>query len=65
MLGPLAILGIIGYLIWDRTQRETEMRELKGAKQKDRSLDLLRERYARGEISQEQYEEIRKTLESS
>ena len=30
----------------------------------DRSLEILRERYARGEISREEYEQMRKDLES-
>ncbi|MCL5292383.1 MAG: SHOCT domain-containing protein [Actinobacteria bacterium] len=60
MLGGLAIIGIIGYLVWDRAQREREA----AGEPKDRSLDLLRERYARGEISKEEFDERRKTLEA-
>lgn len=55
----LVILGIIGYLVWDKMQKEKE-----GAGEKrDRSIDILRERYARGEITKEQYDEMRKALE--
>lgn len=59
MFGGLAILGVVGYLIWDRMQRE---QEAPGAK-KDRALEVLRERYAAGEISREEYEERRRALE--
>lgn len=60
MFGSLVILGIIGYLVWDKMQREKQISPEKS----DRSLDILRERYARGEISKEQYEEMRRALEA-
>ncbi|MHB0976337.1 MAG: SHOCT domain-containing protein [Candidatus Aquicultorales bacterium] len=60
MFGTLAILGIAAYLLWDHMQKEQEQ-----TPSRNRALDVLRERYARGEISKEEYEEKRRLLESS
>jgi putative membrane protein len=50
--------AIIALVIW-------AVRQFAGRRELDRSpLDIARERYARGEITQEQYEEIRRTLSS-
>ena len=50
--------AIIALVIWG-------VRQFTGRRELDCSpLDIARERYARGEITQEQYEEIRRTLSS-
>lgn len=61
MMGaPLLVLIGLGYLIYQsnqRSQREGPRGESKSA------LDILRERYARGEISREEYLNMREDLE--
>ncbi len=59
MLGWLAILGLGGVLAWQAFQRQQPQgtREHKAA-----ALRILEERYARGEIGRDEFEERRRTL---
>jgi putative membrane protein len=50
-----AIIALITWAVRQFTTRREPNRSL---------LDIARERYARGEITQEQYEELRRTLPS-
>lgn len=52
----LLVAGIVAVLRWARRQGTPPPT---GA---DRALDVLRERYARGEIDREEYEERRRVL---
>ena len=53
----LLIVALVGLAIW------WLVRELR-APHRDRALELLRERYARGEISREEFERQRRDLEA-
>lgn len=64
---PLLLIAGVGLAIW--LARGGRLDELlsqfgtQGDQSQDRALDILRERYARGEITQEQYEQMRHELE--
>jgi putative membrane protein len=59
---PLLIIGVIAYLLGWRPQfgQEPPGRTREG----DRPTEILKRRYARGEISKEEYDEMRRDLES-
>jgi putative membrane protein len=58
-LFPLLIIGIIAYLLGWRPQFSSgEPQRSQG----DRPLDILKRRYARGEITKAEYEEMRRDL---
>ena len=56
----LIIVGVVLLIVWLVRQQpggqSTRMSE-------DRALSILRERFARGEITQEQFEEMRRALQ--
>jgi putative membrane protein len=57
---PLLIIGVIAYLLGWRPQFGQEPTER--THEGDRPLDILRRRYARGDISKEEYDEMRRDL---
>lgn len=56
----LIIVGIVLLIAW--LVRGSQAQRPAGPSE-DRALTLLRERFARGEISQEQFEQMRRTLQ--
>ena len=61
LLFPLLIIAVIAYLIgWrpDFGQRPSER-----APEDERPLEILKRRYARGDITKDEYEEMRRDLE--
>jgi putative membrane protein len=61
------IIGLIGLVIWAIVRRASGLSGgASGGRGDDdrRALRLLKERYARGEISREQYDEIRRDLDA-
>jgi putative membrane protein len=64
LLWVLIVLGIVGLLRW-------LMRESQGGREQDRRglsrdktpLEIVQERYARGEIDREEYEQMKRDLE--
>jgi putative membrane protein len=54
--------GLIALIVW-AVSRFTRSENKRGGKKQD-PLDIARERYARGEISKEQSEQIKKDLQS-
>ena len=71
-LGGLMMLlfwaAVIGLIVWAitafsrRQSGRTDYPSSPQAPQGDRALQIAKERYARGELSREQYDEIRQTL---
>jgi putative membrane protein len=60
-----AVIGLIVWAIWAFSRRQpgrVDYSNAPQAPQSDRALQIAKERYARGEISREQYDEIRQTL---
>jgi len=56
----LVIAGIVALVVWLVRQEQGQRGPAGG---EDRALATLRERYARGEITQEQFEQMRRTLQ--
>jgi putative membrane protein len=60
-----AVIGLVVWAIWAFGRRQSgrvDYQSAPQAPQGDRALQIAKERYARGEISREQYDEIRQTL---
>jgi putative membrane protein len=55
----LLLIGIVFFLrwLWQSTKKESPPAN------KNRALDILKERYARGEINREQFESMKKDIE--
>lgn len=65
--GPLFMILFWGLIIWGivtlvRAAAGKEDRMIGGTKKEDSALAVLRERYAKGEISKEEFEEKKKGL---
>jgi len=58
LVGVLTIVGIVFVVKWVLDQTTTRQRETS----EDSALDILKKRYARGEINREEYEEKKKDL---
>jgi len=58
LLWIIAIVGIVFVVRWVLDQTTTRQRE----HSEDSALDILKKRYARGEINREEYEEKKKDL---
>lgn len=67
LLWPAAIIAVVAGLAWLLAQAGSEREHAGGRFEEDegpdRSLQILRERYARGEISKEEFDEMRHHLE--
>ena len=57
----LVIVGEVLLIVW--MVRQLQGGSMPRAGGDDRALSILRERFARGEITQEQFDEMRRTLE--
>lgn len=57
LLWALVILGIVALVRWLQTPTE-------GPRHNKTALEILRERYARGEIDREEFEQKKRDLES-
>lgn len=58
LLWIITIVGIVFVVKWVLNQTTTQQRETP----EDSALDILKKRYARGEINKEEYEEKKKDL---
>jgi putative membrane protein len=52
----LLIIGVVVYLVWQNTKSKTQS-------ERETALDILKKRYARGEITKEQYEQMKQKLQ--
>ncbi len=62
VLPMLFFMAIVGLIIWAVVAAVSHSSAPPEAKSGDSALDILRQRYARGEISREEYEAKRKDL---
>ena len=53
---PLAVIAVVVYLIWQNAISRRESN-------KESPLDILKKRYPKGEITKEQYEEMKQKLQ--
>lgn len=59
LIFTLVIVGVVAYILGWRPQ----FNQSGPAQSKQTPLELLKERYARGEISREEFEQMRRDLE--
>lgn len=59
LIGPLVLIGIVAYALGWRPQID----QTGPAQRSDSALDILKERYVRGEINREEFDRIRRDLE--
>ncbi len=58
----LVFLIIIGVLLYSRSARHYSSDERSSKTAEDSALEILKKRYARGEISRDEYEQIKKDI---
>jgi putative membrane protein len=58
----LVLVGVVA-LVWLTLGRGRERLGVRGSGPEESALDLLKKRYARGEISREEYERMKRELE--
>ena len=62
LLVPVLLIGVIAYAVGWRPMSQSNNMAMH-SETKRSALDLLKERYARGEINQEEYREMKRNLE--
>jgi putative membrane protein len=63
-IGPLLLIGLIILAVWYIQQQQQRDAPGTGLRQDGtRALEIVRERYARGEISRAEYEQLRRDLQ--
>lgn len=64
MFGPLLLIGLVVLAFWFFREQERRRRTPGGTRTgTTNALEILRERYASGEISREEFEQLRRDLE--
>ena len=61
---PVFWLAILGFIIWIVIVATQDANRQQPAAKPESALDIIKERYARGEITKEEFEEKRKDLSS-
>ena len=59
LIVPLVLIGVVAYALGWRPQ----FNQMGPTQTKQTPVELLKERYARGEISREEYDQMRRDLE--
>ena len=58
----LLVIGLFVWLIVGISRRSSNMRHMHYGSYRTDALEVVRERYAKGEINKEQYEQLKKDL---
>jgi len=61
LLGTILVIGLVAYLLGWRPQGNQNIFGI-GDNQQQSPLEILKARYARGEISKQEFEEMRRDL---
>ena len=64
--GPLFWLVILGLIVWaviSMSNKNRESSQSGGVSGTESALDILKKRYARGEITKEEFEQMKKDLQ--
>jgi putative membrane protein len=59
----LAAVGVGGYFIWENPKLRNNIKASISGQSDESAMDILKKRYARGEVTKEKFEEMRKELE--
>ena len=60
LIVPLLLIGLVAYALgW-----QPQFKQTRPAQNSQTPLEILKARYARGELSSEEYEQVRRDLES-
>jgi putative membrane protein len=62
-LWPLLLVGLVAVLVYALSDNENPTSDGRRGRETDRAMAELRERYARGELSDEEFEQRRRTLD--
>ena len=59
----LVVIGVLVYFLFRGQGRQGSLKNIFGESQDESPIDIAKKRYARGEISREEFEQLRKELE--
>ncbi|MEO8570082.1 MAG: SHOCT domain-containing protein [Chloroflexota bacterium] len=60
--GVLLMVGLVSLVVWAVNRSSSRGRSSAPAAASSSALDILRERFARGEITEQEFEQAKKTL---
>lgn len=59
----LVIIGVVLLIVWLVNQNKTSTESKDRDKSSDSSMEILKQRYAKGEITEDEFEEMKRKLE--
>jgi len=62
MILPLIAIGVVVWLLMSQSRRERIKSALRGDGGRRDPIDIAKERYAKGEITKEEFEQIKRDL---
>ena len=60
----LVLIGVAVYFIVQKSRPESGGRSMEGSLSEESALEIVKKRYARGEITKEEFEAMKRNLES-
>ncbi|MGA7877200.1 MAG: SHOCT domain-containing protein [Desulfoferrobacter sp.] len=60
----LVAIGVGAYFVWQNPKFRENLRDYISSQSGENAIDILKKRYAQGEISKEEFEAMKKDLEN-
>ncbi|MDY0042309.1 MAG: SHOCT domain-containing protein [Desulforhabdus sp.] len=60
----LVAIGVGAYLVWKNPNLQKSLRAYISGESSENAIDILKKRYARGEITKEEFEAMKRDLEN-